>query len=64
MDLLSQELWRCQSEGETERSGLKTRVEEQRVRLEAYERVERDMDDLVMQAAQCERSLWCSVTYM
>ncbi len=54
MDLLSQELWRCQSEGETERSGLKTRVEEQRVRLEAYERVERDMDDLVMQAAQCK----------
>lgn len=53
-DLLNQELWRCQSESEGERRGLEVRVEEQRLRLEGYERVERDLDDLVMQAAQSE----------
>ena len=56
-DLLSQELWRCQSESESERRGLEVRLEEQRLRLEGYERVERDLDDLVMQAAQCKHCL-------
>ena len=54
VDLLNQELWRCQTEREAERRCLETKVEDQRLRLEGYERVERDMDDIVMQAAQGE----------
>lgn len=53
-EVLSQELWAVQNEGKVRVLELEARVREQGERLEVYEKVERELDQVVMQAAEVE----------
>ena len=41
-------------EGEVKVGGLEAQLREARLRLEGYEKVEKELDDIVMQSAQCK----------
>ncbi len=54
VELLTQELWttKCESEGKIR--GLETELQEARQKLENYEKVEKELDEIVMQSAECK----------
>lgn len=49
-----QEVWSVRREGEVKVGGLEAQLHEARLRLEGYEKVEKELDDIVMQSAQCK----------
>lgn len=51
-EVLSQELWAVQNKGKLQILELEAKVREQGERLEVYEKVERELDQVVMQAAE------------
>ena len=52
--MLSQELWTVKSERELQVKGLEKEVEDLHQRLQGYERIEKELDDIVMQSAESE----------
>ena len=54
VEVLTQELWSVQSECDLRVQGLESRLSDQRQQLEVYEKLERELDEVVMQAAQSE----------
>ncbi len=61
VEVLTQELWSVQNEGAVRVRELEGRLQEAKERLEVYEKLEKEMDDVIMQAAQSE-SAFTSVT--
>ena len=53
LDLLSVELSSCQHEGELRVRRLEEQLDHVRQRLEGYEKIEKELDDIVLQSAQC-----------
>ena len=51
-EVLSQELWAVQNEGKLKVLELEAKVREQGERLDVYEKLEKEMDQVVMQAAE------------
>lgn len=56
MELLTQEVWGARREGEVKVGGLEAQLQEARLRLDGYEKVEKELDDIVMQSAQSKTS--------
>ena len=52
-DLLSVELSSCQHEGEASLRRLEKQLVHVTQRLEGYEKIEKELDDIVLQSAQC-----------
>ena len=57
VEVLTQELWQVQQEGGTRVRELEGRLSEQSQRLQVYEKLERELDAVVMQAAESEPPL-------
>ena len=53
LDLVSVELSSCQREGEVSVRRLEEQLDQVRQRLEGYENIEKELDDIVLQSAQC-----------
>ena len=56
VELLTHELWSVKRDSEGRVGGLEAQLQEARLRLDGYEKIEHELDDIVMQSAQC-RSL-------
>lgn len=54
VELLSQELWTVKSEREMQVRSLEKEVEDLEQRLQGYEKIEKELDDIVMQSAEGE----------
>lgn len=54
LDLVSGELWSSQHEGEITVRRMEEQLEQMKQRLEGYEKIERELDDIVLQSAQSE----------
>ena len=54
VEVLTQELWQVQQEGGARVRELEGRLSEQSERLRVYEKLEKELDDVVMQAAESE----------
>lgn len=54
--MLTQELWSVQSECDLRVRELESRLSDQRQQLEVYEKLEKELDEVVMQAAQSEHN--------
>ena len=52
-DLLSVELGSCQREGEESVKRLEEQLAQATQRLQGYEKIEGELDDIVLQSAQC-----------
>jgi len=52
--VLTQELWSVQSECDVRVRGMESRLRDQGQQLEVYEKLERELDEVVMQAAESE----------
>ena len=52
VDLLSGELSSCQMEGETTARRLKEQIDQLMLRIQGYEKIEKELDDIVLQSAQ------------
>ena len=51
---MSGELWRCQHESESTARRMEQQIEQLRLRMEGYEKIEKELDDIVLQSAQSE----------
>ena len=54
VEVLTQELWQVQQEGGMRVRELEGRLSEQSQRLQVYEKLEKELDAVVMQAAESE----------
>ena len=54
LDLVSRELCSKQHEGEAAVRRMEDQLEQMRLRLEGYEKIEKELDDIVLQSAQSE----------
>lgn len=52
VEVLTQELWNTESSKEMQVKGLEAQVHDLSQRLQTYEKIEQELDDIVMQSAQ------------
>lgn len=56
VDVLSQELWSMENDKEAQVKGLEAELHDVKQRLQGYENIEKELDDIVMQSAQSKGS--------
>ena len=57
--MLTQELWTVESERKMKVAGLEGQLLEAQQKLECYEKIEKELDDIVMESAQSMQDLVC-----
>lgn len=55
VEVLTQELWNTESTKEMQINKLEAQVQDLSQRLQSYEKIEKELDDIVMQSAQSKQ---------